>query len=237
MASYEPSSSFHDAASFLSNASSLASVSNTVKLELYGLFKYITVSHTPNTSRPSLFDFTGRAKWDAWNSTGSTYGDRDIDAEKRYLDIAKELGWKEGDTTQPEISESNQGPEDIWDNDSETTTRTKGGAGMGNTVSTMTIETEEARQAGSLHDLAVHGDVQGLEEGLRRNPDVDLNESDEYGYTPLHLASDRGHTEFVKALLARGADKTVKDPDDYTAAELAQIAEHEDVVALLQAEG
>ncbi|XP_043965946.1 acyl-CoA-binding protein-like [Gambusia affinis] len=34
--------------------------------ELYGLYKQATVGDV-NTERPGMFDFTGKAKWDAWN--------------------------------------------------------------------------------------------------------------------------------------------------------------------------
>ncbi|KAG6332079.1 hypothetical protein ID866_7007, partial [Astraeus odoratus] len=54
--------------------------------QLYGLYKFLTVSSLPQTSRPSIFDMTGRAKWDAWNNIGHTFGDRKAEAEKRYLD-------------------------------------------------------------------------------------------------------------------------------------------------------
>ena len=39
----------------------------------------------------------------------------------------------------------------------------------------------------------------------------EVNEQDEeYGWTPLHQASGNGHVEVITALLAAGADKTVK---------------------------
>merc|ERR1712023_598309 len=41
------------------------SVSNDDKLELYSLFKQANVGDV-NTSRPGMLDFTGKAKWDAW---------------------------------------------------------------------------------------------------------------------------------------------------------------------------
>jgi ankyrin repeat protein len=70
------------------------------------------------------------------------------------------------------------------------------------------------------------------------------------GYTPLHLAADRGHLEIVKLLLGKGVDKSIKvrafgsidmiksiiagqDPDDMTALELAQIVGHSGIVSAL----
>ncbi len=38
----------------------------------------------------------------------------------------------------------------------------------------------------------------------------DVNEQDDWGRTPLHDASRYGHVEVITALLAAGADKTVK---------------------------
>ena len=40
----------------------------------------------------------------------------------------------------------------------------------------------------------------------------DVNEQTEYyGSTTLHAASENGHVEVITALLAAGADKTIKD--------------------------
>ena len=39
----------------------------------------------------------------------------------------------------------------------------------------------------------------------------DVNEQDRWGETPLHDASRNGHVEVITALLAGGADKTIKD--------------------------
>jgi len=62
---------------------------------------------------------------------------------------------------------------------------------------------------------------------------VDLNARDEFKYTALHLAADRGNVKIVKLLLEKGADQILKDPDNLTALELAETAGHEDVVKLL----
>lgn len=152
--------------------------------QIYGLFKYLTVSHTPNTSRPGLLDFTGRAKWDAWNSVGAKYDDRAFEVEERYLQIATELGWKEGEKkqepqTQPVTSSSQAETEDgdIWDKEDVP----KGsGIGFGVTVSKISQEDEETRQDGSFHNYAVSGDTEGLKAYLESHAEVPLDITDEY---------------------------------------------------------
>ncbi|KAI0067813.1 ankyrin [Artomyces pyxidatus] len=225
MASYTSSSAFDEAASYLSNASSLSQVSSSVKLELYGLFKSLTVSPTPNTSRPSFFDMTARAKWDAWALAGKDYGERLADAEKKYLEIARTLGWKEGAI--PGVAD---------ETDETVDGHSGGGVGLGNSVSVMSAPDEESASSSHLHDLAVRDDAQLLSDFLngKSDPEIDVNAKDEYGYTALHLASDRGNRAAVEVLLKAGADKSQQDVDGYTAVELAKIAGHSDIVALLE---
>ncbi|THH33519.1 hypothetical protein EUX98_g660 [Antrodiella citrinella] len=205
-------------------------------MRLYGLFKYLTISHSPNSARPSIFNITGRAKWDAWKQTETTYGERDEEAEERYLQLARELGWVEGtqlnDAQKSSDAKPSEDDEDIWDN--EETSEGSSGGGLGNHVSTMAAADAEDREAETLHGFAMTGDVEGLRAILQLQPTTDLNEVDEYGYTPLHLASDRGHLPVVQLLLTKDVDLDLKDPDEFTAIELARIAEHQDIVDLLQ---
>lgn len=106
--------------------------------------------------------------------------------ERHYLEIARELGWKEGAVLeaqpQPEASTSNttqEGTEDdIWDKD---TDRSSGGRGLGVKVSTMSQDPEEeTRESGSLHALVHDGDVAGVEKHLQEHPSTDLNQVDEH---------------------------------------------------------
>ncbi|RPD81921.1 ankyrin [Lentinus tigrinus ALCF2SS1-7] len=235
---YNPSESFREAASYLSKASSLSSVSNATKLELYAIFKYLTVSSTPNVPKPSIFDFTGKAKWEAWQTAGKTYQDPS-DAEKRYLEIARSLGWVEGKAEEPKPATTKEsedgGEEDIWDksdDEGESMKPKREGGAMGRTTSTMTMEDDKGSSS-ALSNLAVAGDVSVMLAYFHGQPDADVNARDENGYTPLHLAADRGHLEVVDILLKRGANPEIKDPDEFTAKELAEIAGHTDIAALL----
>ena len=59
-------------------------------LKLYGLYKQATVGDV-NTDRPGMFDFSGKAKWDAWNANK---GMSKEDAEKSYMALVEELAPK-----------------------------------------------------------------------------------------------------------------------------------------------
>ncbi|KIL00241.1 hypothetical protein PAXRUDRAFT_130311 [Paxillus rubicundulus Ve08.2h10] len=233
---YTPSPALSEAAAYLSSAPSLAKVSNTTKLELYGLYKYLTAAPLPQTLRPSLFDMTGRAKWDAWSSAGKTFADRRADAEQRYLNIAQELGWAPSlvakDTAQEEIL-----PGEVWDEElgmNVSRSPGLGRGGMGTFVSALPPPGDDDTEAQTLHTLAIQGDATKVIQYLARNPLLDVNQRDEFGYTALHLACDRGNLSMVEVLIKHGADPLMKDPDDLTVAELAQIAGHGEICTLLQ---
>lgn len=52
-----------------------------VKLQFYGLFKQATIGDV-NVPRPGIFDFVGRAKWDAWaKMRGMSF----LDAKRKYV--------------------------------------------------------------------------------------------------------------------------------------------------------
>ncbi|CAG7816023.1 unnamed protein product [Allacma fusca] len=64
---------------------------------------------------------------------------------------------------------------------------------------------------GSVLEAAWNGDLNRLEELLGRENPLNVNASDVYGRTPLHLAAASGHVEAVELLLKKGADVEVCD--------------------------
>ena len=65
----------------------LKSVSQSNQLELYSYYKQATIGDV-NTSQPSIWSLTARAKWDAWNSR---QGLSKMDSMKAYLALVNKL--------------------------------------------------------------------------------------------------------------------------------------------------
>ncbi|XP_074551084.1 acyl-CoA-binding protein [Halichoeres trimaculatus] len=61
-------------------------------LQVYSLFKQATVGDV-NTPRPGMFDFTGKAKWDAWEKQK---GKSQEAAMEDYIKLVEELKGKYG---------------------------------------------------------------------------------------------------------------------------------------------
>uniref|UniRef100_A0A7N6A863 ACB domain-containing protein n=1 Tax=Anabas testudineus TaxID=64144 RepID=A0A7N6A863_ANATE len=61
-------------------------------LQIYALFKQASVGDV-NTSRPGIFDFTGKAKWDAWEKQK---GKAKEDAINEYINLVEQLKQKYG---------------------------------------------------------------------------------------------------------------------------------------------
>ena len=131
----------------------------------------LTVAPSPNTSRPSFFDISGRAKWDAWALASKTYEERPSEAEQRYLDIARSLGWEDGATTIATADKTEEHPK-----------RSGGGTGMGVSVSVVTPPSPDAEAASDLHGyaMAMDDDVTAISAFLRDTEGLDVNARDEY---------------------------------------------------------
>lgn len=74
------------------------------------------------------------------------------------------------------------------------------------------------------------GDVEQVEQLLAEG--TDPNQTDEEGYSALQAAAENDHLAVVKLLVGKGANVAYKG--EYTALQLAEMAEHSDVVAYLK---
>lgn len=83
---------------------------------------------------------------------------------------------------------------------------------------------------------AKNGDLAAIE-NLLDNKGADVNTKAKDDWTPLMLASQNGHTDAVKALLARDADVFAQTKDNGTALSRAEQGNHTEVVKLLKAAG
>ncbi|WP_151815310.1 ankyrin repeat domain-containing protein [Acinetobacter soli] len=61
---------------------------------------------------------------------------------------------------------------------------------------------------------------------------IDPNQSDEEGYSALQAAAENDHLDVVKLLVSKGADISFKG--QYTALELAEMAQNTQIVQYLQ---
>ena len=68
MDQYPLAKHFEEVAAVLKEQKSFKTTPGTDDLKrIYGLFKQATIGDV-NTTRPGMFDFEGKAKWDAWES-------------------------------------------------------------------------------------------------------------------------------------------------------------------------
>jgi hypothetical protein len=88
---------------------------------------------------------------------------------------------------------------------------------------------EEGRTA--LHFASGYGELECMEALLDAGANIDG--VDENKNTALHYAAGYGNTDATSLLKKKGADLSLKNAEDKTAKEVAQMNEQEDVVALL----
>ncbi|MGD8786095.1 MAG: ankyrin repeat domain-containing protein [Phycisphaerales bacterium] len=87
-----------------------------------------------------------------------------------------------------------------------------------------------------IHHAAHDGDLKKVKEIIDRDPNQ-INVQDAMDYTPLHLASGKGHTEIVEFLLNHGADTELETCTGHTplmfAARYARDGKYETIKTLL----
>ena len=88
-----------------------------------------------------------------------------------------------------------------------------------------------------IHHAAYEGDLKKVKEIIERDPNQ-INVQDSEGFTPLHLASGKGHIEIVEFLLNHGADIELEILNGETtlmlAARYARYGQYETIKTLLE---
>ncbi len=88
-----------------------------------------------------------------------------------------------------------------------------------------------------IHRAAYKGDLKKVKKIIERNPNQ-INVQDSLRFTPLHLASGKGHIEIVEFLLNHGADIELENIHGDTpltlAARYARFGQYETIKALLE---
>ncbi len=150
-------------------------------VQLYALYKYVTMGPKPPISRPSIWDGTDRAKWDAWSSVEGKHGfTAPEQAEARYLELCKELGWVPDATPPVPVAQTKKEEEEEidWDAPDDLTPRPIAAGGMANAVSVIQQEEEEPLDLNTLHGVVLAGDLERLR--AMGQGEIDLNFLDEY---------------------------------------------------------
>jgi len=97
----------------------------------------------------------------------------------------------------------------------------------------------EAEKATTLHESLLRAITEGTTDQLGSflEGGADVNETDDKGQTPLHLAARQRHAATVRLLLSKGADVHLKDNLGWTALHSATAEGAEEVARLLIAAG
>ena len=91
-------------------------------------------------------------------------------------------------------------------------------------------QSSDARQENVFLRMAQDGDIDGLQ-GLIKYNKVDINATDQFGWTALMCAARSGHRACVKLLLEKGADVKLQNNQGHTAKDIAKQSGIQDVLA------
>ncbi|MDX1741113.1 MAG: ankyrin repeat domain-containing protein [Rhodothermales bacterium] len=96
-------------------------------------------------------------------------------------------------------------------------------------------ESQTRPTAIGLHEAALTGNVEAVQHHLAAGSD--LNARDEYGSTPLIVASTFGRTEVARALIVAGADLQAGNSDGSSPLHIASFLCYPEIVAVLLEHG
>lgn len=202
------------------------------QLDYYAMYKQGTLGDCSEyqSGPPPSYDLVATAKYKAWSRLAGM--DR-MTAMQNYVDKALHFQFTqhlaEGDDHDYEME--GDPAIDVM--------------GLGDKPSTLADEYDSDAVALEdskypLHAAAREGKLEELKNLIESNPYASTasskefpNTLDESGQTPLHLATDRGHIDCVKALILVGADVNSVDNDGISILQAAVIAGDKDCSCLL----
>jgi len=88
----------------------------------------------------------------------------------------------------------------------------------------------------TVHEMALEGDVAGIEAAVEAKPDV-VKSKDDSGRVPLHWAVSRGHVDMSGWLLGLTKDVDIEDDAGWTPLIIASSAGHTEIVQMLIEKG
>lgn len=175
-------------------------------LKIYAYYKQATVGKC-NTSRPGLFNFQEKQKWDSWNNLGEMSVQ-----EAQSLYIAR-------------LSEAYPEWNDNKDNRK---------SAFGLAVSRPKQDESEEITATSIQDFVKEGNLDKVKKCLEIIEDSELNSLDDEGLGLLHWASDRGNLDVLETLLLhKNINVNLRDSDGQTALFYASSCGHANCVEIL----
>ncbi len=197
------------------------------QLEYYGLYKQGSLGDYSeyHTEPPPAYDLVAAAKYKAWSRLAGM--DR-MTAMQNYIDKAIHFQFTKhiADNDDHETDLEGDPAIDMW--------------GLGDKPSTMADEYDKEALALEdsqypIHAAAREGKLEELKKLIESPPTSSEfpNTLDESGQTPLHLATDRGHIDCVKALILAGADVNSVDNDGISILQAAVIGGDSDCSRLL----
>jgi acyl-CoA-binding protein len=183
-------------------------IDTTTMLRLYGLYKQATLG-TCNISKPGIFNYTARQKWEAWNALGTTSLN---DAKSQYIELVDSLA-----------SSHKKG-----------TSSVKKTSAFGVTVSCMAKMDQELDDSDkTIFDWLKEGKIEHVSSMLSVNPSL-IDQRDENEMALIHWAADRGDTSMINLLAKKGADVNVTDGDGQTPLHYAFACGHDECIRFLE---
>ncbi|KAH6561403.1 hypothetical protein BASA50_009506 [Batrachochytrium salamandrivorans] len=190
------------------------SFQTTSLLKLYALFKVATLGQC-TIARPGIFDFQGRAKWDAWNDISDMPQSL---AKLQYVSLVEELLNLRSETGDA-LSDSNRHTNSAV-------------LATGFRVSSMNNSRETISDADkTIFEWAEEGSVPHVNEMLQAG--ICINVRDKEGMSLLHWAADRDYLDLAKLLLEHGIQVNAQDNTGLTPLHYALIVESRQMVDLL----